>query len=770
MSEYFDNKISALVRMLEARVGYADLAQVRAEAYSARIVALLGAIERQVAALAAPGHRTQAEADFLEDYRRQARQRHGFLRLPDFDRRRTLSVSDIYVPATIREESYADQMGLTRETEPSSLKVWDLIERLGRTVLLGDPGGGKTTAANVLTHYFAADSARRIPFLVTLRDYAAKTPIEWSVADFIEHTLRVFYQSHPPDGLVEQLLRIGRAAIIFDGLDELLDTSRRRDVSDRVEQFCSLYPLTPVLVTSRLVGYEQARLDDRQFTCYLLGGFGDKEVAEYVRKWFKTQEGVLTTEAEVSARAFLDESVHARDLRANPLMLSLMCILYRGAGSLPGDRAGIYARCTELLLRKWDEQRDLYRKIKADHLVEPTIKHLAWWIFTGGDARTAVTERELIAETAKFLHGPGFETAEEARMAAGEFVKFCQDRMWVFSDAGTDANGERLYAFTHRTFLEYFTAWHMAAESETPEELAMLLAGKLAESTSWRIVGELAIDISARYSNRRTDRIYAVLLDPVKWPTKQRTNHLAFLASSIRSARPAPATARKLTRSVLNMYFRDMSDEHYATLLTLFDNGTAFTEPIADETWSIINIMITSPYDKPRNQALQVILTFEPLFTAPWSGQSLRLAPPVLSAIGRQLVESPDPPWGTFTKVGFPGSSDAFIHSSDAFIEAMLSPDNGQSLLGTNSVTALGTAAIICMIEELALNRDPDEGNERYLRPPPELAGVAGLMVRYVAHRRIRRSAELLELSVPEEFRQFFRAWADWQVDCVSVR
>jgi predicted NACHT family NTPase len=31
--------------------------------------------------------------------------------------------------------------------------------------------------------------------------------------------------------------------VIFDGLDELLDTSRRADVATRVEQFCIEYPL-----------------------------------------------------------------------------------------------------------------------------------------------------------------------------------------------------------------------------------------------------------------------------------------------------------------------------------------------------------------------------------------------------------------------------------------------------------------------------------------------------------------------------------------------
>ena len=246
LSEYFDDKITALVGMLEGRVGYAGLAQVRAEAYNARIVALLGAIERQVAALADPGRRTQAEAEFLGRYRRQAHQRHGFLTPPDFDRRRRVPVPDIYIPTGISEEDDPGRGRQSPGTELASPTVSDLAGLLNRTVLLGDPGGGKTTAANVLTDHFADDGSVRVAFLVTLREYAAKTPIEWSVSEHIEHNLKALYQSPAPDGLVERLLLTGRAVVIFDGLDELLDTSRRRDVSERVEQFCSAYPLTPV--------------------------------------------------------------------------------------------------------------------------------------------------------------------------------------------------------------------------------------------------------------------------------------------------------------------------------------------------------------------------------------------------------------------------------------------------------------------------------------------------------------------------------------------
>ncbi len=606
LSEYLDDKISALVAALEGRVGFAGLAQVRAEAYNARIVALLGAIERQVTALADPGRGTRPEGEFLERYRRQARQRHGFLTPPDFDRRRRVPAADIYVPTGISEEVDAERRSLTPDQEPDSFKVWDLAGQLDRTVLLGDPGGGKTTAANVLTDHFAADGSPRVAFLVTLREYAARAPIEWSVAEHIEHNLNTLYQCPAPDGLVERLLLTGRAVVIFDGLDELLDTSRRRDVSDRVEQFCSAYPLTPVLVTSRVVGYDQARLDDSQFSCYRLGRFGDDEVTEYASKWFCTQEGLAPAEAAAKAEAFLAESANAT-LRANPLLLSLMCILYRGAGSLPGDQAGIYARCAELLLRKWDEQRDLYRKLGSDHLVEPTLRYLAWWLFTRENSRTAATERELIAKAAEFLYERGYETHEQARAAARDFVEFCRGRMWVFSDAGTTADGEKLYGFTHRTFLEYFAARHLAVTSESPEELARTLAPRIT-AREWSTVAELAIRMKSDMSARGADRVYAALLDP-GIAASGTEPLLEFLAALLPSARPAPATARNLTRAILDHALRIAPHIYldFGPMEELFASGDDYLDPIGEEISGRIASLVSSDDAQDRADGLWLV-------------------------------------------------------------------------------------------------------------------------------------------------------------------
>ena len=540
LAGYYDDQISALVARLEAD-DPPLLAQIRSDAYSTRMINVLNAIERHTAALTTrPAPRT--EDSFLSGYRSHVITRHGKLEPPDFDRRRRVPIADIYVPTIITEDPPPGWTTLGRPVAQSAFDIYELAGQLDRSVLLGDPGGGKTTAANVLMHHFASDERGRVPFLVTLRSYASGDPPEHSVVGYIEHVLTTFYQIPPPAGLVELLLLTGRAVVLFDGLDELLDTRRRADITSRVEHFCIEYPLVPVLVTSRVVGYDQARLDDRQFTCYRLGGFGDAEVTQYAEKWFRQDADARPDDADT----FLAESASVRDLRSNPLLLSLMCILYRGEGSLPRNRAEVYEQCADLLFRRWDARRRIHQELRAGHLVEPALRNLAWRLFARDLPQPTITERALIDATARFLHGRGFESEDDARAAAGEFVEFCRGRMWVFTEAGSTATGERLYAFTHRTFLEYFAAAQMAFGNDSPEQLAAALIPYIAHSESW-VVAELALQIKDRTSDRGAPRIYAALLRERRGQS-QVTLH--FLALCLRSVDPSPQQVRELTRQL----------------------------------------------------------------------------------------------------------------------------------------------------------------------------------------------------------------------------
>lgn len=481
--------------------------------------------------------RTGALHYFFARYRRQVAVSHGSLEPPDFARRRRVPISELYNQPQIVALS-TDSAGAPLP----AIDLWEFDKKIGRTVLLGDPGAGKTSACQALMHRHATDSKLPIPFLITLRNFAARSPETPSVIGYIEQRLGIFYQCPPPAGLIEQLLFEGSALVIFDGLDELIDTTYRSELSSIIELFCSEFPDTKVLVTSRTVGYNEARLDETQFATYELAGFTEDETAAYVRNWFALEDD---TDASAVAEAFMRESGPAADLRSNPLMLALMCILYRGEGTLPRNRPGVYAECARLLFDKWDTRRGIHVDLQARNLIEPTLRNIAYWLFTR-DGSPEVTEQELIRQVTDVLHERAFEQRHDAEAAASEFVAFCRGRAWILVDAGTTARGEALYTFSHHAFLEYFTAAYLAWVHDTPEELAHTLAPHVAKD-EWDIVGQLAIQIMDTATNRGAERAITTLMNEYEHGTpKERANIQAFLTRCLEVVEIPPALSRIL--------------------------------------------------------------------------------------------------------------------------------------------------------------------------------------------------------------------------------
>ncbi|WP_081736639.1 NACHT domain-containing protein [Amycolatopsis orientalis] len=544
--QYINDRCAEVVSVVSK--GKKDIIErIKSNANYSLIRNTLNAIERHCEALAGGDEKKAVEFEkFVGKYRKQVVVKHGSIVLPDFERKRRFPVEDLYVDA---------RLIFSHDGEARSSTLSNIQRGIDRTVILGDPGGGKSTAAAVLAHRLAQSNDDLVPFLIILRDFPVGEPNHPSILEFIEMRLNSFYQVKPPPGAVEMLLLSGKAQVIFDGLDELIDTSRRREVTDIVEMFCSLYPLARVLVTSREVGYQEAPVDDSTFDVMRITRFSDDQVREYVSNWFeRAASDDVHTPADL-ARSFMEESSVVSDLRGNPLMLSLMCIMYRGEKYIPRNRPELYEKCATMLFDKWDSSRRIYVDVEVAHLVDVALKHLAWWIFTRDDSSEGVREHDLVKETTQFLLNSAFEHEAQAKKAAQQFISFCKGRAWVFSDAGTTADGESLYKFTHRTFLEYFTAYELSRRSESSERLARQLLPRISKG-EWDVVAQLAVQIENKNRANGANRILEILLtDKIKRAVEGRANVLAFICRCLDFHVPAPQLVRDLTARVAALAF-----------------------------------------------------------------------------------------------------------------------------------------------------------------------------------------------------------------------
>jgi hypothetical protein len=167
----------------------------------------------------------------------------------------------------------------------------------------------------------------------------------------------------------------------------------------------------------------------------------------------------------------------------------------------------------------------------------------------------------LVSQTTTYFITRGFEKRTNAEVAAREFIEFCRGRLWVFTEAGTTARGEPVYAFTHRTFLEYFAAAYLASIYDSPEQLARKLSERLARS-EWDTVAQLAVQIKDHASERGAERVFQTLLTSRRYRSAKAVgNILGFLGRCTAFAEPTPTTVQELAAQAFRHALADISDE-----------------------------------------------------------------------------------------------------------------------------------------------------------------------------------------------------------------
>jgi len=489
---------------------------------------------------------------FRRDYLADAKERFGYLIPPSVDQQRKIQIDKLFVHPQFHPDS---DIGLKERV----ISTGSLVHHIHRTVVLGSPGGGKTTFARKLVHLLASSGTTRpvagrrlTPFLVTLKQYAAeKARSSMSVLQFIETRINADHQISPPHGAIELFLRAGMALVIFDGLDELLESVRRKEIRDDVESFSRRYPETAVLVTSREVGYLEAPLDADVFNTFRIAEFSHSQIKDYARKWFvyeKRQE-----EADV----FVSESETVPDLRENPMLLALLCTLYRGPGTLPRKRPDIYERCSKMLFEQWDTHRGIRHPVPYPNHLFWAMQHLAYSIYADPALSGGITERQLIKKTQDYLLDRCTEDVADAEVATQDFVAFCRGRAWVFTDTGQTANDEPIYEFTHRTFLEYFAARHLARNYPSPDALADILIPRI-KAQEWDMVAQLAFHALAQDQSEAADRLVERLITSSESDNKPNWTILNFAGLCLRFLTPRPKTVKQLTHSYIKWWFLEL--------------------------------------------------------------------------------------------------------------------------------------------------------------------------------------------------------------------
>lgn len=423
-----------------------------------------------------------------------------------------IRLDDIYIKPNFnikKQRQNSQNVDLNLNYSEISLNYSELFQSKNHLVILGGPGAGKSILSksiicNILiqqnSEFKNEEILYYLPFRIELRKYiASKKENQDNIPKYLKRILEDEYLvTKITIEQIETIIENHPTLFVFDGLDEIFDTVNKNEVVEDIEIFTNKFEKVKSIVTSRIVGYDEAKLN-KKFLEIHLQPFNDKQIEEYLNKWYKIHlPGLENDKLRLEEiNLFLNQKEQIdEELITNPLLLSLIVILFSNNLKIPNSKLAIYENCTNTLVDKWDNSKQLTIKINPDLLKykETIFADLAYWqyiqtsnrienvhskVLTHNDAINTVYKT--IVEKLKLT-----DDYSVANNWADSFIKYAQKRSLYFDNE-----------FTHKTFREYYTAFwiytNLDRKHKTKERDDIIL--KYISNPFWHIVLELLINM-----------------------------------------------------------------------------------------------------------------------------------------------------------------------------------------------------------------------------------------------------------------------------------
>ncbi len=470
--------------------------------------------EMDAAAALAAMEQATTRAERVKAYRDALRADPRIARLQILDMDRPLEIANIYVhlrlhqdtrmryeldTALLKAEAQKDPNAFLRaqriqleQLASSALDPDEAIRTYKHCIFVGDPGAGKTTLLKYLALKSVQNQLARLPDLpihIELNAFASSGHQDLLDFSSSRWETRYGFPKAEARAYMEEQLAAGKALLLLDALDETVrgetaqeaDDSYRR-VSEAILQEATRYHQAPIVVTARKAGYQQ-RAGLPGFTQLEVLDFRPEDIQQFIGSWFACRPNPLqyATAADLQARLARNPRIQA--LAANPLLLSLIVLVYEEQLDLPDRRAELYNRCVDTLLIKWDTSRDIrrLREFKPERKRQ-LLEVIAWHFHLQG--KRYFPESELLSVIADFLPRAGLPAEKNARIleeiAAENGLLKEQAQGW--------------YGFLHLTLQEYFVAEYVTNHQQLDtllehrgdpwwEEVFLLYAGRVADAS-----------------------------------------------------------------------------------------------------------------------------------------------------------------------------------------------------------------------------------------------------------------------------------------------
>ena len=379
-------------------------------------------------------------------------------------------------------------LGKVREARVDGLEA---VERVQQLMILGRPGAGKTTFMKRLATVCNGGTflAGQVPIFVTLKEWAETT----GKPGLLEFVGRSFSE---PIEAVTQALEAGRGLVLLDGLDEVLEADHDRVLTE-IKSFAEEYRDNHIVITCRIAAREYIF---QQFTEVEVADFSDEQIQEFANRWFLVREPEAIDDEGRSTvgQLFWDalsDRKPVKELAANPLLLTLLCLEFENSAEFPKSRTELYERGLHVLLSKWDGQRRIRRESAYGKLSgkrkESLLAQLAIATFARGEY--FFKERVAMQEIGKYIENlPDARSDEDLLVDSREVLRDIVAQHGLLTERATG-----IYSFSHLTFHEYFVARSIVDISNPVKyEAALSLLMEHVADKRWREVFLLVVERS----------------------------------------------------------------------------------------------------------------------------------------------------------------------------------------------------------------------------------------------------------------------------------
>ena len=192
-----------------------------------------------------------------------------FLGLPDRRENPDVVIDRLFVTPLLTRRYVSPDENPENWTDEAETLI-DALAENRRLVLLGDPGIGKSTFLNYVAWLLSRPATNalidrlgwRLPLPMVLRELEVRGVRRFDdlLEAFLNHKMSTPLLEDDRDYLMRTLDE-GQAFLLLDGIDELGDRETRERLRSAVFEGMSRYPDCHWLMTSRIVGYDEAPFD-----------------------------------------------------------------------------------------------------------------------------------------------------------------------------------------------------------------------------------------------------------------------------------------------------------------------------------------------------------------------------------------------------------------------------------------------------------------------------------------------------------------------------